>query len=375
MNAALATPWSDADRLSMARALQLAERGLCTTDPNPRVGCVLVRNGRIVGEGFHAIAGGPHAETLALEAAGEAARGATAYVTLEPCDHHGRTPPCSEALIEAGVARVVYALRDPDPRVSGSGEERLRRAGVAVQPGLMAEASAELNAGFVMRMQRGRPFVRVKLAMSLDGRTALANGESRWITSDLARADVQRFRARSSAVLTGIGTILADDPALTVRLPDCDRQPWRVVLDSRLRTPSDARVINREGRVLVMGAHEDPARRRSLEAQGVAVEVLPAAAGGAGVDLAVALAHLARLQMNEVWVESGSTLAGALLRAGLCDELVVYVAPSLLGHDARPLLALPLLTNLESRMQFEFTDFRMIGPDLRITARPKDGGR
>lgn len=375
MSAALATPWSDLDRTSMARALQLAERGLCTTDPNPRVGCVLVRNGRVVGEGFHAVAGGPHAEALALEAAGEAARGATAYVTLEPCDHHGRTPPCSEALIEAGVARVVYALRDPDPRVSGSGEERLRRAGVTVQSGLMGDASAELNAGFVMRMQRGRPYVRVKLAMSLDGRTALANGESRWITSELARGDVQRFRARSSAVLTGIGTILADDPALTVRLPDCDRQPWRVVLDSHLRTPSDARVINREGRVLVMGTRDDPTRRRSLEAQGAAVEVLPAATTGPGLDLSVVLTHLARLQMNEVWVEAGSTLAGALLRAGLCDELVVYVAPSLLGHEARPLLTLPLLTSLEDRMQFEFTDFRMIGPDLRVTARPRPGTR
>ncbi len=218
MTLPLASPWTDLDRASMARALQLAERGLATTDPNPRVGCVLVRGGRVVGEGFHVAAGGPHAEALALAAAGEAARGATAYVTLEPCDHHGRTPPCTLALIEAGVARVVFALRDPNPRVSGNGEERLLRAGIAVQSGLMQDAAAELNAGFISRMQRGRPLVRVKLAMSLDGRTALASGESRWITSEAARQDSQHFRARSSAVVTGIGTLLADDPALTVRL-------------------------------------------------------------------------------------------------------------------------------------------------------------
>jgi len=367
---ALTSPWSDVDRASMARALQLAERGLHSTDPNPRVGCVLVRGGHVVGEGFHAVAGGPHAETLALEAAGAAAHGATAYVTLEPCDHHGRTPPCSLALIEAGIARVVYALRDPDPRVSGNGDERLRRAGLQVQSGLMEDAAAELNVGFVSRMRRGRPFVRVKLAMSLDGRTALANGESRWITSDAARKDAQHFRARSSAIVTGIGTILADDPALNVRLPGCDRQPWRVVLDSQLRTPSDARVIDREGHVLVMGAKDDAARRRSLEAQGVAVEILPAMPEG-GVDLHVALLHLARLQMNEVWVEAGATLAGNVIRLGLCDELVIYIAPSMLGHEARPLMTLPLLTNLEERMQFEFTDFRMIGPDLRLSARPR----
>lgn len=358
----------------MARALQLAARGLWSTDPNPRVGCVLVRGGHVVGEGFHALAGGPHAETLALDAAGDSAMGATAYVTLEPCDHHGRTPPCTLALIEAGVVRVVFALRDPDPRVSGSGEERLRGAGLIVQSGLMEEAAAELNAGFVSRMQRGRPFVRVKLAMSLDGRTALANGESRWITSEAARNDAQHFRARSSAVLTGIGTILADDPALTARLPGCDRQPWRVVLDSQLRTPSDARVINREGRVLVMGAKDDPDRLRSLEAQSVAVEILPTAPDG-GLNLRAVLEHLARLQMNEVWVEAGATLAGSFLRQGLCDELVIYIAPSMLGHEARPLMALPLLTNLEERMQFEFSDFRMIGPDLRITARPIGGAR
>lgn len=360
--------WSDADRAAMARALQLAERGLYTTDPNPRVGCVLVRDGRIVGEGFHARAGGPHAETLALAQAGTLARGSTAYVSLEPCDHQGRTPPCSAALIEAGVARVVYALRDPDPRVCGNGEERLRRAGVRVDAGLMVEAAAELNAGFISRMQRNRPFVRVKLAMSLDGRTALSNGESRWITSDAARKDAQRYRARSSAVLTGVGTILADDPALTVRLPDCDRQPWRVVLDSQLRTPSDSRVINREGRVLILAAQEDAQRRHSLEQQGAAVEVL--ARGHGGLDLDAVLARLAALQMNEIWVEAGAVLAGSFISQNLVDELVLYVAPSLLGSAARPLLTLPEVATLEERMQLEYTDVRQIGPDLRLTARP-----
>ncbi|MET0292746.1 MAG: bifunctional diaminohydroxyphosphoribosylaminopyrimidine deaminase/5-amino-6-(5-phosphoribosylamino)uracil reductase RibD [Steroidobacteraceae bacterium] len=363
--------WSDLDRVAMSRALMLAERGLYGTDPNPRVGCVLVRDGVVVGEGFHALAGGPHAETLALQAAGERARGATAYVSLEPCDHHGRTPPCTLALIEAGITRVVYALRDPDPRVCGNGEERLRAAGLDVRSGLMAEASAELNVGFVSRLQKGRPFVRVKLAMSLDGRTALANGESRWITSNVARKDAQRFRARSSAVLTGVGTILADDPALNVRIPESDRQPWRIVLDSRLRTPSDSRVINREGRVLIFGAHEDAARRRSLEAQGAAVEIVPG--DDRGLDLRAVLERLAALQMNEIWVEAGAVLAGRFVEEGLVDELIVYTAPSLLGSGARPLMALPEPASLESRLQFEYTDFRLIGPDLRLTARPVRG--
>jgi diaminohydroxyphosphoribosylaminopyrimidine deaminase/5-amino-6-(5-phosphoribosylamino)uracil reductase len=361
--------WTNADRAAMARALQLAERGLYTTDPNPRVGCVLLKDGEVVGEGWHERAGGPHAEAVALGAAGERARGATAYVSLEPCDHHGRTPPCSLALIEAGIARVVYALRDPDPRVCGAGEERLRGAGIDVRSGLMADAARELNAGFVSRLRGGRPFVRVKLAMSLDGRTALANGESRWITGNAARMDVQRFRARSSAVLTGVGTILTDDPALNVRIPESDRQPWRVILDSRLRTPSDSHIINREGRVLVIGVHEDAARRRSLEAQGVAVEILAAEAGRPA--LAAVLERLAQLQMNEVWVEAGAELAGAFIRQRLFDELIVYVAPSLLGSDARPLVALQGITRLEDRMQLDFTDFRLIDGDLRLTARKR----
>lgn len=363
-----AADWTDFDRAMMSRALALAQRGLYTTDPNPRVGCVLVRDGEIVGEGWHARAGEAHAEPVALAAAANKARGATAYVSLEPCSHHGRTPPCTGALIAAGVARVVYAARDPNPRVCGAGEEQLRRAGIEVRGGLMAEASRELNCGFVKRMELGLPFVRVKLAMSLDGRTALASGESRWITADTARKDAQRFRARSSAIVTGVGTILADDPALNVRIPESDRQPWRVVLDSRLRTPSDARVINREGQVLVLGTHEDARRRASLEAQSVVVEMLPEEAGRPR--LTAVLERLARLEMNEVWVEAGPTLAGAFVRAGLFDELVIYVAPALLGGDALPLLQLPAIARLEDKLRLRFTDFRAVGDDLRLTLRP-----
>lgn len=360
--------WTDQDRMLMSRALSLAQRGLYSTDPNPRVGCVLVRHGEIVGEGWHERAGGPHAEVGALAAAGDRARGATAYISLEPCDHQGRTPPCTGALIEAGVSRVVYALLDPDPRVSGAGEERLRRAGIEVRGGLMADAASELNCGYVKRLSSGLPWVRIKLAMSLDGRTALASGESRWITADTARKDAQTFRARSSAVLTGVGTVLGDDPALNVRLPGCDRQPLRVVLDSALRTPSDARVVNRDGPVLIIGAADHADRRRSLEAQGVNVEILPAVDGRPS--LQSVLQRLAAMQANEVWVEAGSILTGAFVRAGLYDELIIYVAPALLGGDALPLLQLPPIERLEQKLQLRFMDFRAIGTDLRISARP-----
>ena len=360
--------WSDLDRDLMSRAMALAERGLYTTDPNPRVGCVIARDGVVVGEGFHARAGQPHAEPGALAAAGDKARGATAYVTLEPCNHHGRTPPCTDALIAAGVARVVYGARDPNPRVSGAGEERLRRAGIEVASGLMAEASRELNCGFVKRMEKGRPFVRVKLAMSLDGRTALANGESRWITSDTARKDVQRYRARSSAIVTGIGTVLGDDPAMNVRLPDSDRQPWRVVLDSRLRTPPGSRIVDRDGQLLVFASQDDPVRRAALEARSALVEILPAVAGH--ISLQGVLARLARLEMNEVWVEAGPRLAGAFVREGLFDELVVYVAPSLIGGDAMPLVQLPGIEKLDDRLRLRYTDIQQVGDDLRLTLRP-----
>ena len=360
--------WTEFDRAMMSRALALAQRGLTTTDPNPRVGCVLVQGEQVVGEGWHARAGQAHAEPLALAAAGARARGATAYVSLEPCSHFGRTPPCTEALIAAGVARVVYALRDPNPRVSGTGEAQLRAAGIAVEGGLMAEASRELNVGFIKRMTSGLPFVRVKLAMSLDGRTALATGESRWITGEAARHDVQQFRARSSAVVTGIGTVLADNPSMNVRLPGGDRQPWRVVLDSALRTPANSRILDQDGHVLILGTQDHAQRRALLEAQGAAVEILPAAQGR--LSLQAVLERLAALQMNEVWVEAGQTLAGAFVREGLVDELLVYVAPSLLGADALPLLQLPALARLADKLTYRFTDFRAVGDDLRLTLRP-----
>jgi diaminohydroxyphosphoribosylaminopyrimidine deaminase/5-amino-6-(5-phosphoribosylamino)uracil reductase len=357
--------WSDADRAAMARAFELARNGQYTTDPNPRVGCVLVRDGRVVGEGWHVRAGQPHAEPNALAAAGEAARGATAYVTLEPCNHHGRTPPCTGALLAAGVARVVYALEDPNPTTAGRGAALLREHGVTVQAGLMAEASEALNSGFLRRMRGGLPWVRVKLAASLDGRTALAGGESRWITSKPARQDVQHGRAASSVILTGVGTVLTDDPALNVRIPDSDRQPLRVVLDSRLRTPSDARVINREGQVLVIGVHEDAARRQSLERQGVEVAIVAARDGRP--DLTAVLQLLAARGANEIWVEAGATLAGAFIAAGLFDELVIYMAPTLLGPDALALATLPPLQQLDQRLQLRFGEVRRVGDDLCIT--------
>ena len=349
----------------MARALEIARNGLYTADPNPRVGCVLVKDGRVVGEGWHVRAGEPHAEPNALAAAGGAAAGASAYVNLEPCNHYGRTPPCALALIEAGVARVVYAIDDPNPAVAGQGAARLREHGIQVECGLMAPEAEALNAGYLRRRRTGMPLVRVKLAASLDGRTALADGESRWITSKAARADAQYGRARSSAVLTGIGTILADDPALNVRIPESDRQPLRVVLDSRLRTPSDARVINREGAVLVLGVHEDAARRQSLERQGVEVAIVPALADRP--DLAAMLRLLAARDVNEVWVEAGATLAGAFISAGLFDELVVYIAPTLLGPDARALAGLPPLRQLDERLRLRFGEVRSVGPDLCVT--------
>jgi diaminohydroxyphosphoribosylaminopyrimidine deaminase/5-amino-6-(5-phosphoribosylamino)uracil reductase len=357
--------WSEADRQAMTRAFELARRGLYTTDPNPRVGCVLVKDGVVVAEGWHQRAGGPHAEVHALSVAGAAARGATAYVTLEPCDHFGRTPPCSLALIEAGIARVVYALDDPNPEVAGQGAARLRERGIAVDCGLMAAEAEALNPGYLRRRRTGMPWVRVKVAASLDGRTALASGESRWITSRAARQDGQRGRAMSSVVLTGVGTVLSDDPALNVRIDESDRQPLRVVLDSQLRTPSDSRVLQREGHVLILGTVDHEDRRRSLERQGAEVIIVPASAGRP--DLEAVLRLLAQRGANEIWVEAGATLAGSFVRERRFDELVVYVAPCLLGSDARPLLDLPVLANLDDRMVLRFAECRRVGDDLCIT--------
>jgi diaminohydroxyphosphoribosylaminopyrimidine deaminase / 5-amino-6-(5-phosphoribosylamino)uracil reductase len=358
----------------MARALQLAERGLYTTDPNPRVGCVLVRDGAIVGEGWHERAGEPHAEIHALREAGERARGATAYVTLEPCCHQGRTPPCSEALIAAGVARVVVAMQDPNPRVAGGGLAQLHAAGIATESGLLAAAAEALNPGFVSRMRRHRPYVRCKLAMSLDGRTAMASGESKWITGAAARADVQRLRARSSAILTGAGTVLADDPALTVRLDERPaqlfRQPLRVVLDTHLSMPATARMLKEPGATLVLTASESAGPRAALEQAGAEVLRLPA--GDDGVSLAAVMDELAAREVNEVLLETGAVLAGGMLRAGLIDELIVYMAPVLLGDAARGLLHLPGLDRMDDRVALEIFDVRSVGDDWRITAAIRD---
>ena len=362
-------PFSADDHRHMARALRLAARGLYTTDPNPRVGCVLVRDGAVVGEGWHVRAGEPHAEIHALRAAGQSARGAIAYVTLEPCSHHGRTPPCADALIEAGVARVVVAMEDPNPQVAGQGLARLRAAGISTAAGLMQAQAEALNPGFIKRMRTGLPFVRCKLAMSLDGRTAMASGESQWITGSAARADVHRLRARSSAMLTGIGTVLSDDPSLNARLED-DRdieQPLRVVLDSHLRMPVMARLLTLPGRSIVCCAGgADPARAEALLATGA--EVIELAADQGRVSPAAVLDFLGREGVNEVMVEAGATLNGALLAAGLIDELVVYLAPHLMGDAARGLFHLPGLAHMRERIGLTITDIRAVGQDWRMTA-------
>ncbi|MQM40025.1 Riboflavin biosynthesis protein RibD [wastewater metagenome] len=366
--------FSATDHALMARAIRLARRGLYTTDPNPRVGCVIARAGEIVGEGWHERAGGPHAEVHALRAAGAAAHGATAYVTLEPCAHHGRTPPCADALAEAGVARVVVAGTDPNPAVAGGGLERLRGAGVDVAAGLMAAQARGLNPGFLRRMAEGMPWVRVKLAASLDGRTAMASGESRWITGAPARRDVHRWRARSSAMLTGIGTVLADDPALTVRDVDAPVvQPARYVIDPSLRLPETARLVTDGGGVTVFCSWPDDARVASLEAAGARVVPLPPDPEGRPVLTAV-LAAMARDGVNEVMVEAGPTLAGAVVAAGLADELIVYYAPHLMGDAARGLLVLPELEAMADRIPLRVTDRRQVGDDLRLVLAPAGEG-
>ncbi|KRE86175.1 bifunctional diaminohydroxyphosphoribosylaminopyrimidine deaminase/5-amino-6-(5-phosphoribosylamino)uracil reductase [Rhodanobacter sp. Soil772] len=352
----------------MAHALRLAERGLYTTQPNPRVGCVIVHGDEVVGTGFHQRAGEPHAEVYALREAGERARGATAYVTLEPCAHHGRTPPCADALVAAGVKRVVIAAEDPFPQVAGRGIGKLRDAGVMVDVGLMREAARELNIGFFSRIERGRPWVRVKLAMSLDGRTALASGESKWITGEAARADVQRWRARSSAILSGSGTVLTDDPRLTVRLPEGEAfaPPLRVILDRQLRTPAGSHVL--DGSVPTLLLHGTVAS--CADERFARVERIVLATQGDALDLRAVLALLADHGCNEVHVEAGPTLCGALFAAGLVDELLLYVAPLLLGDGARPLLQLPTLDDMARRWQLQVVDQRMLGADWRLQLRP-----
>jgi diaminohydroxyphosphoribosylaminopyrimidine deaminase/5-amino-6-(5-phosphoribosylamino)uracil reductase len=352
----------------MAQALRLAEQALYTTSPNPRVGCVLVNNDKVVGEGWHERAGEPHAEVHALRAAGEAAKCSTAYVTLEPCSHYGLTPPCADALIAAGVKRVVVAVEDPNPQVAGQGIAKLRAAEIAVECGLMEAAARELNIGFFKRMTHGMPWVRSKIAASLDGRTALANGESKWITSPAARKDVQYWRARSCAVLTGIGTVLADDPQLNVREIATERQPLRAVLDSSLRLPHTAKLLHQPGAVIYT-ANQDAEKIFALEQKGARVVVLPDAHGQ--VNVAAVLVDLAKRGCNEVLVEAGCQLNGALLKAGLVDELVLYLAPQFLGDVARGMAGLGELTQLTQRINLEWQDVRNVGQDLRILARIK----
>ena len=365
-------PLTDTDRHRLQQTLALAREAIGRSEPNPRVGCVIAgADGAVIGTGSTQRAGGPHAEIMALRAAGgQGLRGATAWVSLEPCSHHGRTPPCCDALISAGVARVVVAVADPNPQVAGAGVARMRAAGieVAMAPDAdIAEAARELNIGFFSRMQRGRPWVRMKAAVSLDGRTALNNGASQWITGPAARADGHAWRKRAAALLTGIGTVLEDDPRLDVRLVETDAQPLRVIVDSRLETPPQSRILDAPGRVMIFAAAPEAQRRAALAERGAEVVLLPGAQGK--VDLAAMLADLAQRGINELHVEAGHKLNASLLRAGLVDELLVYLAPKLLGLG-REMAAFGPLESLADALEFEFTDVQRVGGDFRLMARP-----
>lgn len=351
----------------MARALHLARRGLYTTDPNPRVGCVLVKDGRIIGEGWHQRAGFAHAEVEALQKATEDTEGATAYVTLEPCSHHGRTPPCCETLVKAGIKRVVAAMQDPNPKVSGNGFAYLKTAGIEVRCGVLEEDAKALNRGFITRMTQSRPFVRSKMAMSLDGRTAMASGESQWITSPEARADVHRMRAESSAILTGINTVLADDPSLTARIDKEVLQPIRVVLDSTLKISAYAKIASLPGRSLILTCSKDEIKKEALQKASLEVYELPEDQGR--LDLTEALKFLARQEINEVLVEAGGVLNGALLADNLVDEWIVYMAPKIMGDRGRGLFCLPGLEKLGDSKEMKFSDIRRIGKDLKLTLK------
>lgn len=364
------------DERFMARAFELARRGRFTTTPNPNVGCVIVSGGEIVGEGYHLRAGEPHAEVHALRMAGEKARGATAYVTLEPCSHHGRTPPCADALLAAGITRVVAAMQDPNPEVAGRGLYRLKQNGVDVSHGLMHSQAEAVNLGFLKRMRTGFPYVQLKMGASLDGRTAMASGESQWITSAAARADVQRFRAESSAVLSTSATVLADNPSLNVRWRELGsdvqavypeqslRQPLRIILDSQNRVTPQHQLVNVPGDVLLARLEKDQL------AWPDSVEQWCVPGRENRIDLILLMMQLAKRQVNSIWVEAGAQLAGALLQAGLVDELIVYMAPKLLGDNGRGLCELPGLQHLKDAPEFVFSDVRQIGPDLRLRLKP-----
>ncbi|MCO4757462.1 MAG: bifunctional diaminohydroxyphosphoribosylaminopyrimidine deaminase/5-amino-6-(5-phosphoribosylamino)uracil reductase RibD [Oceanospirillaceae bacterium] len=370
-------PFSEHERRWMARAIRLAAQGRYTTHPNPRVGCVLVRGDRIVGEGFHVRAGEGHAEVNALRMAGDQAAGATAYVTLEPCSHHGKTPPCAEALVQAGVTRVVSAMVDPNPQVAGRGIKRLQAAGIEACSGLLETEAKALNPGFIKRMEQGLPYVRIKTASSLDGRTAMQSGESQWITGAAARSDVQRFRAQSSVIVTGVDSILHDDSSLTVRENELQldnaaeivqKQPLRVVLDSQLRMPLNAKILRQPGRTLIATVSHDAAKTDALIQAGAEVVQLAAVQGHVSIE--ALLKHLVVAeQCNGLLVETGARLAGAFITAGVVDELVVYQAMTLMGSDARPMYTLPY-SKMDEQIRLQLLDSRMLGDDLRLTLRP-----
>lgn len=360
----------------MARAIQLAKKGKYTTHPNPRVGCVITKQGEIIGEGFHQRAGKPHAEINALSACAirnNSPSGATAYVTLEPCSHTGKTPPCANALIAAQISRVVIAMQDPNPQVAGQGIQRLHDAGIDVEVGILEEQSRQLNLGFIKRMEKGLPWVRVKLAMSLDGRTAMASGESKWITGSQARQDVQILRASADAILTGIGTVLADDPSLNVRLSPAElsiegdiNQPKRIVIDTQLKTPLDAKLLTGEGETLIVTASQDEQLIRAFKALGVRTLQIDHNDSGR-MPMPIVLQALAKQQINEVHVEAGATLCGSLIQQKLVDEIVLYMAPTFMGSNARGLLNLPSLEMMQDKVELSINDIRAVGNDWRVS--------
>ncbi len=355
------------DHKFMARALKLAEKGINSTHPNPRVGCVITRNGVIVGEGFHQVAGQPHAEINALKQAGKYAKEATLYVNLEPCCHHGRTPPCTDAIIKAGISRVVIAMEDPNPQVNRAGISALRNAGIDVESGINSERAASLNRGFVRRITQSVPWVTLKIAASLDGKTAMANGESQWITSEPARLDAHRIRAASSAILTGIGTVLRDDPKMTARLPEVQRQPLRIILDSRLSTPADAKILGEPGEVLIITS---PTEVGDADLYGQKnVEVIGCPLRDSAIDLEQVMLELGRREINDLMLEAGSRLSGNMMEQGLVDELIVYMAPDLLGSSARGMFRIPGLEFIADKHTLEFSDVTRVGRDIRMTLK------
>ncbi|MDX1347056.1 MAG: bifunctional diaminohydroxyphosphoribosylaminopyrimidine deaminase/5-amino-6-(5-phosphoribosylamino)uracil reductase RibD [Thiomicrorhabdus chilensis] len=379
----MAAAFSRADRDFMSQAIELARKGIYSTRPNPAVGCVLVQDGVVVGEGWHRKAGLPHAERIALAEAGDLAKGATAYVTLEPCSHYGRTPPCADGLVEAGVSRVVVAMRDPNPLVAGQGLAKIQQAGILVEEGLLEQEARALNPGFIHMMEQKRPYVRLKMASSLDGRTAMANGESQWITGPEARRQVHKLRARSGAVVTGIGTVLADDPSLTVRLEpemlqemnlDAEScQPLRVVLDPGLSMPLDSKMLTLPGRVLLMTSSESAEREvdllETMSAKGI--EWVALACEEDRLDIKAVLNYLGHEEsVNDVLVESGAVLAGAFMQSGFVDELHCFIAPVLMGHQAKPMFMLPGLESMQDKLSYSFEFMDKVGQDVHMILKP-----